>query len=185
MFALAAPVALLAEAGALAPFRTIKKHKALVRIIWTEGSGEHSAGLLLSRKDSDALLERLAQVSGKGWSEVNIDNEAPDKRNLELSVHFNKTVDMGEVSVFGGTYKFLIVTASDSTRLVYVFHENYRTLQDAMMVLLANPSPLGTEKSWQMRLVQTAEGPFCLSEIHTDTERLGLSICGEWGSSRP
>ena len=179
MFDLTAPMVLLAEAGALAPFRGIKKHLALVRIIWTEDGAEHSAGMMLTRKDGESLLERLSEATGKAWSEVRLDSAAPDKRSLELAVHFNKAVDMGDVTVFGGSYKFLIVTASDSTRMVYVFHENYRSLEDAIMVLTATPLPLGSGKPWKVNLVRTTEWSFCLSEIHTDTERLELFVCGK------
>ena len=179
MFALVAPVGLLTEAGTLAPFHGIKKHLALVWIIWTENGAERSTSLLLARKDAESLLEQLAQATGKSWSEVRFDSRAVEKRNLELIVHFNKPVDLGEVTVFGGSYKFLIVTASDSTRLVYVFPEDYRSSEDAVMVLTATVSPLSSGKPWKVNLVHTTEESFCLFEIHTDTERLELSACGK------
>jgi hypothetical protein len=167
----------LAEAGALTPFRGVKTHIESVRILWTENGMPRSSIFLLSRKGVESLLDRLAQATAKSWTEVRFDSEAHAEHASQVLVHFSEEVSAGEMTVSAGNYRLLMLAASDSTRLVYLFAGNYRLPSDAITVLTAEASPLGTEKPWKIKLAHNAEGSWCLSEIDTDVERLQLRVC--------
>jgi len=176
MLALAAPALMLATAGALSPFRGVKTHMESVRIIWDENGTPRNSIFYLSRKNADSFLNRLAQAVGKNWTEVRFDSKAQEEHATQVLVHFNVPVGMGgEIVVSEGNYKFLMLAASNSTHLVYLFHENSELPQDAVMVLTAETYPLGSAKPWKIKLAHDAEGFWCISEIHTDIERLQLT----------
>lgn len=177
VFAPAAPVFLLAEAGAMAPFRGVRTHIESVRLLWTENHTPRSTVLVLARKDVESLLNRLAHATAKSWTEVRFDSEAKDEHASQVLVHFSEPVSAGDITVSAGNYRLLMIVSSDSTHLVYWFSEGKQLPQDAMAVFTAEASPLGNGKPWKIQLSHDAEGSWCPSEIDTDLERLHLQVC--------
>jgi hypothetical protein len=177
VFAPTVPAFLLAEVGALTPFRGVKTHIESVRILWEENGIPRSSNFSLSGKDVDSLLDHLAQATSKGWAVVRFDAQAQTEHAVQVLVHFDEPVSVGDITVSQGSYRFLTITASDSTRLVYLFAEGRRLPSDAITVLTADASLLGALKPWNLTLVHNGLGSWCLSEIHTDSERLRLQAC--------
>jgi hypothetical protein len=68
-----------------------------------------------------------------------------------------------------------MLAASNSLRLVCLFHENSVLPQDAIMVLAAKTYPLGSAQPWKVKLENDTKGSWCISEIRTDFERLQLA----------
>jgi hypothetical protein len=178
-FAPAAPVLVLAIAGAMEPFRGVKTHIESVRILWTENGTPRSTNFSLSGRNVASLLSRLAEVTSKSWAEARFDSEAQSEHASQILVHFNEEVSAGEITVSEGNYRLLMLTASGATHLVYFFSEDKRMPQDAIAVFSAEASPLVTGKAWKIKLARNADGSRCLSEIDTDVERLQVHACRE------
>lgn len=177
IWALAAPAVPLAEAGALAPFHGVKTHQSYVRVFWTEDDLLRTSVFRLSPKDADSFLPRLSQATGKPWSVLRFDVDAENEHACQFLVHFTKPVDLGEISTSGGDYRFLTLTSSDARHTIYIFNTRIGLPQDAVSVLIADAYPLGSAHPWKIYLSPNASGSWCISEIHTNTERLKLHVC--------
>jgi hypothetical protein len=178
LFAPTAPVMVLAVVAAMEPFRGVKINAESVRILWTEDGIPRNTTFVLSRKSVASLLPQLAHALGKTWTEVKFDSEArDDKRTPCFLVQFKEPVSVGDVTVGGGSYRLLVITGSDSTRLVYLLSKDTRMLSDALGVFRAEELPLGTGKPWTVGLSRDVDGLLCISEIHTDLERLKVQTC--------
>jgi len=178
LFAPAAPLTVLAVAAVMEPFRGVKTNAESVRILWTEDGIPRNTTFVLSHKSAVSLLPQLALALGKTWTEVKFDSEARnDKRVSGLLVQFTQPVSVGDVTVWGGSYRLLVITGSDSTRLVYLLSKDTRMLSDALGVFRAEESPLGTGRPWTVGLSRNMNGLLCISEIHTNLERLKVQTC--------
>jgi hypothetical protein len=173
----ALPVILAATAGAMLSFRGVKTHIQSVRILWIESGVPRSTNLVLSGRDSESLSSRLAQMTGRVRTDVNFDNEARGEHASQMVLHFTQPVSIGLYTVWGGTYRLLLLKCSDSTNLVYFFSADKQMPQNALMTLTADSSPLGSEKPWKVKLRRDLDGSLCFTEIDTDTERLQVKTC--------
>lgn len=178
----AVPVILAATAGAMLPFSGVRTHIQSVRILWIENGLARSTNFILSAQDSESLSGRLAQVTGRVRTEVQFDNEVRDGRASQMVVHFTQPVSIGLYTVWGGTYRLLLLKCSDGTNLVYFFAADKQMPQDALMTLTAESSPLGSEKPWKVKLARDLDGSFCFTEVDTDTERFQLKACQAQGT---
>jgi hypothetical protein len=177
MAAIAAPAVILVETGALAPFHGVKTHQSSVRIFWTENGSARSTVLQLSPKNADTFLPQLSQATGKPWSVLRFDADAESQHASQFLVHFNQTVVLGNITTSGGNYRFLVLTSPDARHVIYIFHENIGLPQDAVEVLFADAAPLGAATPWKVYLARATDDSWCLSELHTNTERLQLHVC--------
>jgi hypothetical protein len=173
----ALPVILAVTAGVMVPFRGVKTHIHSVRILWVENGMPRSTNFLLSARDSESLSRRVAQIVGKVPVEVYFDSEVRDERASQIVLHFTQRVSIGTHTVWGGTYRLLLLKCSDGTNLVYFFAADKQMPQDAFMTLTADSSSLGSEKPWKVKLAPDLDGSFCFTEIDTDTERLLVRAC--------
>ncbi len=179
------PAIILSAAGAMAPFRGVKTRIESVRILWTENGTPRSKNFLLSGKDVESLLKHLAEVTGKSWVELRFDSEARNEDASQVLVHFSQEFSAGNFTVWAGNYRFLMLTTSAATHLVYFFSEGKQMPQDAMAVFAAEASPLGAGKPWKIRLARNVDSSWCLSEIDTDVEHLRVRACPEATAPAP
>lgn len=92
-----------------------------MRVFWTEDGLLRTTVLRLSPKDADSFLPRLSQATGKPWSVLRFDVDAENEHACQFLVHFNKPVDLGQISTSGGDYRFLTITSSDARHVIYIF----------------------------------------------------------------
>ncbi len=168
------PVVVVGAAEAMEPFHGVKTHLDSVRVLWTEDGSPRSTNFYLSKGNAESLLNHLAKLTGKTWTSVRFDNESTDAHASEALVHFNRPVSALNTTVGPGSFRLFMFKGSDATRLVYLLSEDR---EDVLTAFSAAPSPLGAEKPWIIGLARAADGSWCLSELHTNLERLQLRAC--------
>ena len=179
------PVALLAAAGAMAPFRGVKTHIVSVRIFWQEDGIVRNANFFLSSNDADALLKSLTKVTRKPGTELQFDAELPAGHAVVIVVRFDVPVSLGTVHAFPGIYRMLLITAPDGTRVVYLYNGDIALPQDALSIFIVEPSPLDAQNPLTMDLGRSADGSWCIAQVNTKLERLRFQGCQHISNTNP
>jgi len=171
----AVPIVLGAAAMVMTPFRGTTTHQYSIRVLWVEHGESHSTKLDLSSKDAGSLANQITTRIDQDLILVHFDK---DQQNHQwILVNFPSWVSLGPVTSQGGTFKFLTIKCSDGNILVYVFPNESKSWQDALLVVKAESQPLSAAKPWRVKLGRNSEGISCVKEVDTAAKRLRVDGC--------